>query len=72
MERLLREAMAPVGENAELGRDLWPEMQRRLRQEAAPAARLRMVPWFDWALAGGLAVFVVVAPVSVPVLLYYL
>jgi hypothetical protein len=84
MTRLLRGAIAPVGEQAELPRDLWPEMQRRLLDEklrcderagSAVANRRRAlapVPWFDWALAGGLVLFAVASPVSIPVLLYYL
>ena len=35
------------------------------------AAKLRSVPWFDWALAAGLAVFALVFPAAVPMLLYY-
>jgi hypothetical protein len=30
------------------------------------------VPWFDWALLGGLAVFAVSFPATIPVFLYYL
>lgn len=84
MKQLLREAVAPVGEDAGLQRDLWLEMQQRLRAESVgPAERAALrrahwramlvsVSWFDWVLAGGLAVFAIVAPVSIPVLLYYL
>jgi hypothetical protein len=38
------------------------------RLDAQPAAP----PWFDWALACGLAVFAVVFPAAIPVFLYYL
>jgi hypothetical protein len=76
LKRLLRSAATPVGEDADPGRDLWPAMRRRLNpelnQESGLAARLRVVPWFDWALAGGVALFAVAAPASIPVLLYYL
>ena len=50
----LQKAFAPV--NAELRRDLWPAMRRRL--QASP----RRVPWYDWALAGGLAGSMVIFP----------
>lgn len=69
---LLRQAMPKVDEAAEAGRDLWPQMQARLRQENGSAARLKSVPWFDWALAGGVALVAVAFPAAVPVLLYYL
>jgi hypothetical protein len=69
---MLRNASSPVDEDAEPNRDLWPEMRARLNQQSDVASRLRSVPWFDWALAGGVAVFAVAFPVAVPVLLYYL
>jgi hypothetical protein len=65
MQQLLKKALPPVG-NAVPERDLWPAMLLRL--DAQPPAP----PWFDWALAGGLAVFAVVFPASIPVFLYYL
>jgi hypothetical protein len=71
VERLLRQAVAPVDEAAEAGRDLWPMMQARLRQPDA-VVRFRSVPWFDWALAGGVALFAVAVPAAIPVMLYYL
>jgi hypothetical protein len=66
MERLLRQALPRVENDPEPARDLWPGMLRRLDER--PAA----VPWYDWALAGGLAVLTVIFPASVPVLLYYM
>ena len=65
---LLRSALTPVGEGGEAARDLWPAMRRRLDEPAT----LRGVPWFDWALAGSVAVFAVAFPTAVPMLLYYL
>ena len=65
MKQLLKQTMPPV-DSAQPERDLWPAMLQRL--DARPAAP----PWFDWALAGGLAVFAVVFPASIPVFLYYL
>lgn len=66
LSRLLRRAMPPVAQEAEPRLDLWPAMLSRLH--AAP----RTVPWFDWALAGGLIAVAAVFPVSIPLLLYYL
>jgi hypothetical protein len=65
MKQLLKQALPPSGDGGP-GRDLWPAMLRRL--DVRPAAP----PWFDWALAGGLAVFAVVFPAAIPVFLYYL
>jgi hypothetical protein len=65
MKQLLKQALPPLGNN-EPARDLWPAMLRRI--DARPAA----VPWFDWALAGGLAAFALAFPASIPVFLYYL
>jgi len=65
MRALLKHALPPIGE-AELMRDLWPAMQRRIVARPAPP------PWFDWALACGVAVFGFVFPATIPVLLYYL
>jgi len=52
--------------SAELQRDLWPQMLRRL--DAQP---LR-VPWFDWALAAALAAALLFFPGAIPALLYQL
>jgi len=70
--RLLRQALPPVEATAGERRDLWPEMRRRLRAESVPAAAKVRVPWFDWALGGGLAVLLAAFPAWIPVLLYYL
>ena len=69
MREELRDAMPPLdelGHGAELRRDLWPDMLRRLER---PQPR---VPWFDWVLlatAGAAATFF---PALIPVLLYHL
>ena len=65
LRQLLKQALPPVTQ-ADSGRDLWPAMLCRLR--ARPSAP----PWFDWALAAGLAVIAVVLPAWIPVFLYYL
>jgi hypothetical protein len=72
VERLLREALPPVTEDAGAARDLWPAMQRRLHAEAAPVEVKMHVPWFDWALAAGLVALLALFPAWIPVLLYYL
>ena len=69
MREELRDAVPPVGElggGAELRRDLWPDMLRRLEQ---PPVR---VPWFDWALLGVAAAAAIVFPGLIPSLLYHL
>jgi hypothetical protein len=66
LEKLLRAAVPRVEEDADLARDLWPAMLRRLDQQ--PVA----VPWFDWVLMGGLAAAVAAFPAAIPMLLYYL
>lgn len=65
MKRLLKQAMPPTGD-VEEERDLWPAMLRRM--DSRPAA----APWFDWALAAGLAVCAVAFPAWIPMILYYL
>lgn len=75
---LLKQSIKPV--NHELPRDLWPQMLRRLDQQApsrswiavllSPAA-LSSVPWFDWALLAGLIVGVCLFPRSIPIWLYH-
>ncbi|HEX3893075.1 MAG TPA: hypothetical protein VHW46_10930 [Terracidiphilus sp.] len=63
--QLLKDSLPPISD-AGPQRDLWPYLLQRLcAQPTAP-------PWFDWALAGGLAVFSVALPATIPVLLYYL
>ncbi len=65
MKLLLKQAIPPL-EDTESARDLWPAMVRRLDAPPAP------VPWFDWALAGSLAVFAFAFPAAIPVFFYYL
>lgn len=64
IRELLKEAMPPV--DAELRRDLWPQMLRRLGE------RPGQMPWFDWALVALLAMWLFFAPEAIPVLLYHL
>ena len=72
LEGLLRQAIAPVGDRTASSKDLWPAMQRRLRAGPAPAPKQVRVPWFDWALAGGLLALLALFPAWIPALLYYL
>ncbi|MGA9586321.1 MAG: hypothetical protein WBQ95_13385 [Terracidiphilus sp.] len=70
IKQMLREALPPLDANAEAGRDLWPAMLRRMDEQNERGAG--SVPWFDWALAGGLVAFAAIAPRTIPVILYYL
>ena len=70
MTRLLRESLPPIGGDNEPARDLWPAMLRRMDEQ--PLRGAASVPWFDWALAGGLVAFAAIAPRTIPVILYYL
>jgi hypothetical protein len=65
LQALVKREFPPI-QNAELQRDLWPHMLRRL--DAQP---LR-VPWFDWALAAALAAALLFFPGAIPALLYQL
>jgi len=65
----LRDALPPVGQlenEAELRRDLWPDMLRRLEQSPV------RVPWFDWALLAILSAAAIFFPALIPALAYHL
>jgi hypothetical protein len=64
IRRLLQHAFPRV--NAELRRDLWPAMSRRLE------ARARRFVWYDWALASLAGGVIAAFPDLVLVLLYHL
>jgi len=70
MVQLLRESLPPIGDSNEPERDLWPAMLRRMDEQTMH--RAASIPWFDWALAGGLVAFAAIAPRTIPVILYYL
>ena len=72
LERLLRRAVPPIGDRAESSEDLWPAMVMRMHSDAVAAPVTLRVPWFDWALAGGLLALLALFPAWIPVLLYYL
>ncbi len=69
IKQLLKQALPPVESNTEPERDLWPAVLHKLDADAEPR---HAVPWFDWALLGGLAVFVASFPATIPIFLYYL
>lgn len=69
IKNLLKQALPPVELNAEPERDLWPAVLRRLDEDTT---QRKAVSWIDWALLGGLAVFAVSFPATIPVFLYYL
>ena len=64
MREVLKEAFTPV--NSELGRDLWPQMLVRLDRRPAN------VPWYDWALIALAALWFLLSPGTIPVLIYHL
>jgi hypothetical protein len=70
VKQLLRIALPPIGDEAQPERDLWPAMLRRMGEQSARG--VSSIPWFDWAVAGGLVVFAAIAPGTIPVILYYL
>ena len=63
---LLKESIPPV-RDAELRRDLWPQMLQRL--DAAQPVR---VPWFDWVLAALASAALIFFPGVIPAVLYHL
>jgi hypothetical protein len=63
---LLKQSIAPV-RDAELRRDLWPQMLQRL--DAAQPVR---VPWFDWVLAALASAALIFFPGVIPAVLYHL
>jgi len=65
LRALLKREFPPM-QSAELQRDLWPQMLRRL--DAQPIR----VPWFDWALAAVVAAALLLFPSAIPALLYQL
>jgi len=65
---LLKSAVAPV-RDAELRRDLWPQMLRKLDEQPFRVAHF---PWFDWALAAILGASLFFFPGAIPALLYHL
>ena len=70
IKQLLKQTLPPVASNAGAGTR---SVARRVSGVSTQTERQRhAVPWFDWALLGGLAVFAVSFPATIPVFLYYL
>ena len=59
-----RAAGGPV--DGELKRDLWPDMRQRLQR---PPIR---IPWWDWAVAAALLLWLLLFPETIPAVLYQL
>jgi hypothetical protein len=75
MKKLLRQALPPVKGDAGPGRDLWPDVQRRLDAISVVSATLsgaRGWAWFDGALLAGLVALIAIFPSVIPLFLYYL
>lgn len=66
IKRVLREAFPPLGHTAELRRDLWPVMMRRIEDQQAN------VPWYDWALAAAILALAVLFPKMALLFAYHL
>ena len=66
MLKLLQQVLPPIEDDAELARDLWPIVLKKLDGGSeAP-------PWYDWAMVVSLVALVALFPASIPVFLYYL
>jgi len=68
IQALLKSSL-PITGDAELRRDLWPDMLQRIA--TAESHRIRFAP-LDWAIAGLVAVSVFISPSLIPSLLYHL
>lgn len=69
MKELLKQAIAPR-KDAELRRDLWPQMLRKLDEHPLPVNN--HIPWFDWALASLAGAALLFFPEIIPALFYHL
>lgn len=63
--KLVRDAFAQDDAGAGLQRDLWPTMLRRIEAEHV------RVPWYDWALAAGVAAALAAFPGFLVLLAYH-
>ena len=68
IQKLLQSALPPMGD-AQLRRDLWPDMRHRLESGAAHSIRFGPI---DWAIAAAIAAAILVFPSLIPQLLYQL
>jgi len=65
IRKLVKTAIAPSRETA-LDMDLWPRIERRLKEPAI------QVPWFDWVLVALVLIICLFMPQAVPGLFYNL
>jgi hypothetical protein len=65
LRQRLKSAMPKA--DPELRRDLWPDVEKGLRN-----TEQQSVPWFDWILLGAAAAGLISLPQIIPVLLYHL
>ncbi|MGD0294119.1 MAG: hypothetical protein ABSB30_09710 [Terracidiphilus sp.] len=76
MKKLLQQALPAMKGDAGPGRDLWPDVLRRLNAKTAAQATTGWAwlggAWFDGALLAGLVALVAIFPATIPVFLYYL
>ena len=64
LREFLKRGLEPI--EAEPRRDLWPRVLKRMDE------RTGRVPWLDWALLGTLALWLLLNPRAIPMLLYHL
>lgn len=69
--KLLKKSVPRVGDAVGPGRDLWPQMLRRLQEPAGLVVWFERA-WFDGALLAAVVVWMAVFPAAIPVLLYHL
>jgi len=68
IQNVLRSSMPPIGD-AELPRDLWPEMLKRINAEESKRVRFGLL---DWVIAAAAAAYLIFYPTLIPNLLYHL
>jgi hypothetical protein len=70
--KLVKQSLPKVtDEDAQLGRDLWPAMLKRMQEPGASVAWFEQA-WFDWALGAALVAWLAFFPSAIPILLYHL
>ena len=74
MKKLVRQALPPMNSDAGPGRDLWPDVLRRLDVNLAAKSGASFShgwAWFDGVLAVGIVALVAIFPAAIPMFLYY-
>jgi len=64
LQEFLKRGLEPM--ESEPRRDLWPRVLQKMDE------RTGRVPWLDWALLGTLALWLLLNPRAIPMLLYHL